>query len=102
MELSPSPIQVTPNHVRSIDKSKAADWIEGALASPPLHLDSLAAASSHLRRRRESAPPLPPGIPSRQGNFLQIPALHGPTALLDACVLYAFTPPFRSSDLHIW
>ncbi|XBI44920.1 hypothetical protein VPH35_109516 [Triticum aestivum] len=50
-------------------------------------MDSLAAASSYLRhRRRESAPPLPSGISSRQINFLRVPALPGPPALLDACV----------------
>ena len=48
-------------------------------------MDSLAAASSYLRRRRrESAPPLPSGISSRQINFLRVPALPGPPALLDA------------------
>ncbi|XBJ23533.1 hypothetical protein VPH35_001657 [Triticum aestivum] len=65
MELSPSPAEATPNHVRSIDKRRAADWSRApAWPRRRCHLDSLAAALSHTRRRRESAPSLLQGISS--------------------------------------
>ncbi|KAM3255246.1 hypothetical protein ACQJBY_048554 [Aegilops geniculata] len=46
---------------RSIDKSRAADWIEGACMSTPPPRVTLTAVSSH---NRESTASLPPGIPS--------------------------------------
>lgn len=51
---------------RPIEKSRAADWIEGACMATPLLPPGVAlgAASSDLHPRPESTPPLPPGIPS--------------------------------------
>ena len=57
---------------RPIDKSRVADWIEGAcMATPPLPPGvALGAASSDLHRRPESTPPLRQESRPQRGNFL--------------------------------
>ncbi|XP_020149894.1 uncharacterized protein [Aegilops tauschii subsp. strangulata] len=72
----------TPNPIRSIDKSRATDWIEGALASPPLHLDSLASVWSRPGRRVES-PPSPPRVSSTVAARNPFPTRKIPRDLID-------------------
>ncbi|XP_044380196.1 uncharacterized protein [Triticum aestivum] len=74
----------TPNPIRSIDKSRATDWIEGALAWPGrrCHLDSLADVWSCPGRRLES-PPSPPRVSSTIGARNLVPTRKIPRDLID-------------------
>ncbi|XBJ16064.1 hypothetical protein VPH35_007786 [Triticum aestivum] len=126
MELSPSPAEATPNHVRSIDKSRAEDWIEGArMASPPLSPGFASRLlESHPSPPRVSstvaARNLVPGKVISSESLLSLTPLSCcPTCCVCAvcCVRLAMIsarklksldfyryhpPPFRSSDLHMW